>query len=119
MSWRLRILVIGIIATMSIIDHITTMCFERGHDMAATRFVIHNEVVHPDHPADGWRLCFQWGTYQGPNGRSYQGFRFVWRRPDGTLQPARAQARLQSIADGEKLFQLARKAGWGSNVAEE
>ena len=87
--------------------------------MAATCFAIRNEVVHPDHPSDGWRLCFQWGVYQDPSGDTHDGYRFIWRRPDGSLQAARAQARLRSIADGALLFDLARKAGWGNNVAGE
>lgn len=66
-----------------------------------------------------WKLCFQWCIYQYGDGSSHKGYRFIWRRPDGRLQPARGQARLPSIADIEKLTEMARVAGWGGNVGED
>ena len=47
------------------------------------------------------------------------GYRFIWRRPDGSLQPARGQARLPSLADAELLMRLARDLGWGDRHADD
>lgn len=49
-------------------------------------------------PGD-WQLCFQFGTYEYDPGQdtsvpSEDGYRFIWRRPNGQLQGARGQARL-------------------------
>jgi len=79
----------------------------------ATHIVILNEVSHPEHPPNDWRLCLQWGRYQYDNMSEPQaGYRFIWRRPDGSLQPARGQARIPSLFDAELLIKLAREAGW-------
>jgi len=48
----------------------------------------------------GWALCFQFGIYQydmvDANAiPSEAGYRFIWRRPNGQLQGARGQARLE------------------------
>ena len=91
----------------------------------ATHVVILNEVVHPEHRPDGWRLCLQWGRYQYDNGDEPQnGYRFISATPanpreqqqqgrDGSLQPARGQARIPSLSDADLLIRLAREAGWG------
>ncbi|MDF9800561.1 hypothetical protein OKW21_005824 [Catalinimonas alkaloidigena] len=63
-----------------------------------------------------WRLCFQWGTYTYEDSSSEKGYRFIWRRPDGSLQPARGQARIPSANDIFHLFHLATKEGWFVNV---
>jgi hypothetical protein len=47
-----------------------------------------------------WALCFQectW-TYHNPVNDDEEGYRFIWKRPDGSLQ-ARGAARLPSIKD--------------------
>jgi hypothetical protein len=96
----------------------------------ATHVVILNEVVHPDHSPNGWRLWLQWGRYQYDNGNEPEnGYRFIWRHPptqeqqqqgrDGSLQPARGQARIPSLSDAELLMRLAREAGWGDQNADE
>lgn len=36
-----------------------------------------------------WTLCFQKVTYHYDDGSTQDGFRFIWRRPDGSLQAAR------------------------------
>jgi hypothetical protein len=60
-----------------------------------------------------WRLCFQWCTYTFAAPRPTEdGYRFIWRRPDNTLQPARGQARIPSLADLQQLLTLAAQAGW-------
>ncbi len=48
-----------------------------------------------------WQLCFQYGVYEydpdvaGARGKLEFGYRFIWRRPNGQLQGARGQARLE------------------------
>jgi len=73
-------------------------------------YKIKNEVTNG---VDGdWKLCFQWGTYHYDNGTTQNGYRFIWRQPNGNLQAARGQARIPS---GEHIFELlalATKAGW-------
>ena len=79
----------------------------------AKRVIALNEIAHPEHRRDGWRLCLQWARYQYDYRTEPQtGYRFIWRRPDGSLQPARGQARLPSMADAELLIRLARELGW-------
>ena len=80
-----------------------------------TRVKIHKQVSlwEPEErtPTD-WNLFFQWVTYNHDDGEVERGYRFIWCRPDGTLQAARGQARIPSA---EALFILtskASKAGW-------
>lgn len=71
---------------------------------------VHNEVSEGQ-PGD-WTLCFQECTYNYDDNSTEEGFRFIWRRPDGSLQAARGQAR---IPDAETLYRLtdaAIQAGW-------
>ncbi len=42
------------------------------------------------------------------------GFRFIWRRPDGSLQGARGQARIPSLKHARLLMAEAEKKGWGN-----
>ena len=75
---------------------------------------IHEEVRLNDAslPPD-WDLCFQWVTYDYDNGDpSQDGYRFIWRRPNGHLQAARGQARIPSGADLLLLLAKATTAGW-------
>ena len=65
---------------------------------------------------DGWSLCLQWCSYIYDDGRMKQGFRFIWRRPNGHLQPARGQARIWSLDIAQELIDKARKEGWGDYV---
>lgn len=60
-----------------------------------------------------WRLCFQRSRYMYNDGSVQDGFRFIWRRPDGSLQAARGQARIPSLKDARLLMAEAEKAGWG------
>lgn len=66
---------------------------------------------------NSWELCFQWCLYVYDDGSTENGYRFIWRRPDGTLQPARGQARLPSISVITSLMNDAIAQGWGSNQA--
>jgi len=78
-----------------------------------------NEVRHPDHPLGKPQLCLQWCRYRYDDGTQPLGFRFIWRRPNGHLAPARGQTRLPSLDDAERLILLARADGWGRNVGDE
>jgi hypothetical protein len=74
--------------------------------------VIHEAV---DGSPGEWMLCFQWCRYIYGDGNMEQGYRFIWRRPDGTLQAARGQARIPSIEAARKLMNKAVDEGWGKN----
>ena len=73
------------------------------------------KVIHEVCPGrgDGWALALQWCRYEYEDGTSEKGYRFIWRRPGGNLQPARGQARIPSLAHAEKLMKIARSEGWG------
>lgn len=62
-----------------------------------------------------WRLCFQWCRYIYADGTMQEGYRFIWRRPDGSLQAARGQARIPSLKVARELMKRAEEAGWGAN----
>ena len=80
-----------------------------------SRVEIHREVTH-SHP-NGWTLCFQWCTYAfDGDDPSEEGYRFMWRRPDGTLQAARGQARIPSVAYIFDLLSEAAREGWLHHV---
>lgn len=66
-----------------------------------------------------WELCYQWCLWVFDDGRSENGFRFIWRREDGSLQPARGQARLPSTDWALDLIKKAKNEGWGDNRAED
>lgn len=78
--------------------------------MAKTRVEIHKEVS--TNLKNDWNLCFQKCQYLYENSPPQNGFRFIWRKPNGHLQPARGQA---CIPNKEILFSLLEKAkeqGW-------
>jgi len=60
-----------------------------------------------------WQLAFQWCRYLYDDNEIQEGYRFVWRRPDGTIQAARGQARIPSIERAQALMSQARQEGWG------
>lgn len=66
-----------------------------------------------------WYLCFQYCKYHYDNGGTQEGYRFIWRRPDGTLQAARGQARLPSLSIILKLTSKALSEGWGNMNGED
>lgn len=71
---------------------------------------------------DGWVLWLQWCLYVYDNGKSQNGYRFIWRRPKsegGSLQAARGQARLPSLQVAKALIDKAEKEGWGSFAADK
>ena len=70
------------------------------------------EEVRDGDPTD-WNLCFQWARYHYDDGEDPElGYRFIWRREDETLQPARGQARIPSAASLLRLLGAASSAGW-------
>ena len=73
--------------------------------------VIHETRLPQDE--DGWQLCLQWGRYFYDNGEVLEGYRFIWRRPNGNLQAARGQARIFSRNAVNQLFDQAEADGWG------
>ena len=79
------------------------------------RVQIINEVSKDKPKAGHWVLYLQWCRYLYDDGNMEHGFRFIWRRPNGSLQPARGQARIVSLKDAEKLIEMARNQGWGDN----
>ena len=83
------------------------------------RVQIINEVMTGDpNITNEWELCFQWCLYVYDDGSSQNGYRFIWRRPDGSLQPARGQARIPSIGQAIKLMEMAKSEGWGDYDAD-
>ena len=75
------------------------------------RIQVHNTVPREPAPNE-WTLCFQQVTYHYDDDEPEDGFRFIWKRPNGSLQPARGQAR---IPNAEWLHQILRDAeseGW-------
>ena len=78
----------------------------------ATRIQVINEAS-TNYGENAWNLCFQWCLYVYEGGTSENGYRFIWRRPGGSLQPARGQARIPSINVLERLVNVAKEEGWG------
>ena len=74
----------------------------------------HVEILNetPQNRIHDWQLCFQRCTYHYDNGATEDGYRFIWRRPDGSLQAARGQARLPDMESIENLLEQAQKEGW-------
>ena len=67
-----------------------------------------------------WELAFQWCRYvDQEDGSSYHGYRFIWYRPDGSLQAARGQVRLPSIRLIRDLTERAESEGWGAYDADQ
>jgi hypothetical protein len=75
------------------------------------RVQILNEVTHGE--PGNWRLCFQRVRYIYDDGSIEEGYRFIWRRDDNSLQGARGQARIPSLMVARLLMAEAEKAGWG------
>lgn len=78
--------------------------------MSTARVEIHHEVE--DGVRDTWRLCFHYVTYHYDDGSTEDGYRFIWRRPNNSLQAARGQARIPDSAALYRLLGSAKAAGW-------
>lgn len=70
--------------------------------------------VPKNYPENEWTLCFQHVRYEYSDGFAQEGYRFIWRRPNGNLQGARGQARIPSISKLLELVSLAMSEGWGN-----
>lgn len=81
--------------------------------MASANVKIHNEVKAK--AESGWILAFQYCTYTYDDGSTQDGYRFIWYRPDDSLQAARGQARIPSVPMALNLIGEAIKRGWASN----
>jgi len=79
--------------------------------MGQARIVVLNEVKKSY--KSGWILCFQWCRYEYGDNQEENGYRFIWRKPDGKLQGARGQARIPSIPDILELISMSIRDGWG------
>jgi hypothetical protein len=84
-----------------------------GSAVAQTNVQIINEAISGDEGE--WNLCFQWCRYIHGDGEIEFGYRFIWRWPEGKLQPARGQARIPSIAQAKALMDQASAEGWGDH----
>lgn len=85
--------------------------------MANSRVQVIREVTQM--PANDWRLCYQRVRYVfDDGGRIQNGYRFIWRRDDGSLQAARGQARIPSAKVARALMDEADKQGWGGYDAD-
>jgi len=60
----------------------------------------------------GWVLYLQWCIYPHENGIVEQGYRFIWKDPDGHLRPQRGQACIPSLDIVQKLIDKASQKGW-------
>lgn len=79
------------------------------------------QVVH-ETPArhDGtWQLRLQWCRYLYADGSMKYGYRFIWLRPDGSLEATRGQARIPSADATQQLFAQAKAEGWGDQDGDE
>lgn len=72
---------------------------------------IHDQVVDGTVGQGDWCLCFQRCTYYLDDSIQ-DGYRFIWRRPNGTLQAARGQARISDAAQMQRLTDAAKAEGW-------
>lgn len=83
------------------------------------RVQVINEVMTGDpNVSNSWELCLQWCLYVYDDGSSENGYRFIYRRPDGSLQPARGQARIPSLSQAMELMDMAKSEGWGGFDAD-
>ena len=77
---------------------------------AADYITIHDEVkVAYRNNAE---LCFHRVTYRYDSGDSDQGFRFIWRKPDGLFATGHKQAFIPDAATHDQLIGAAKLQGW-------
>lgn len=84
--------------------------------MAQARVIVLNSTEKD--MGDGWKLCFQYCRYLLVD-REQEGYRFIWKTPEGKLQPARGQARIPAIADALELMASALHSGWGNKNGDQ
>jgi hypothetical protein len=73
-----------------------------------------------DEDLNDYTLWLQWCmyVYDEEEADPQHGYRFIWKRPDGSLQAARGQARLPSLAVAKALIAKAEKEGWGAYMSD-
>jgi hypothetical protein len=76
-----------------------------------TRIQVVNET--PGKHDGKWQLRLQWCRFLHADGSMQYGYRFIWIKPDGSLQATRGQARVPSLAAVQQLFAQAKAEGWG------
>ena len=79
--------------------------------MSTAHVEILKEVPQRTEMDDDWTLHFQKVVYHYDDGNTEEGFRFIWRRPDGSLQAARGQARIPGRQELMDLIAQADKEG--------
>ena len=79
--------------------------------MLAARIQILREVPRRLETDDDWTLHLQKVIYHYEDGSFDKGFRFIWRRPDGSLQAARGQARIPGEEELLSLYHQAKEEG--------
>lgn len=87
--------------------------------MSSAKVEIHNEVKAKAKADSDWILAFQYCTYIYDDGSTQDGYRFIWRRPNDSLQAARGQARIPSVPVALKLIGEAVKRGWAINNIDD
>lgn len=75
------------------------------------RVAVLDEIRDDSDPGE-WCLCLQRVRYVYANAEVENGFRFIWRRADGSLQAARGQARIPHLSDALRLIYRAVEQGW-------
>jgi hypothetical protein len=60
-----------------------------------------------------WNLCFQYCLYECENEAEKNGYRFIWRRPDGSLHGTSGETCILSVSDILQLTSKALAEGWG------
>ncbi len=72
----------------------------------------------PTEKTDDWQLRLQWCRYVYDDGGLQEGYRFIWMRPEGSLQAARGQARIPSLTVARALMAQADREGWGGHQGD-
>jgi hypothetical protein len=81
------------------------------------RVVVFDEIRDERSRPGEWCLTFQHVRYLYETGETQDGFRFIWRRPDNSLQPARGQARIPDLESALRLIHHAVERNWGPTGA--
>ena|ERR1700730_6172510 len=72
--------------------------------------------VRSRHPGTR-QLCLQWCRFEHDGGTDF-GYRFIWRTENESLDAARGQTRIPTIAEAQFLIERALAAGWGNRGGE-
>lgn len=83
---------------------------------ASTRIQVVHQVRTQPNPS-GHTLCFQWVRYPYADGGIDEGYRFIWRNPNGNMIAHRGQARIPSRKIEDALRKAATDQGWGNLTA--